>query len=187
MKICVDIDDTISKTNERLMEEAIRYDRECCRGRGFKDKDAYSLMDLFYWNVVELDKFFSIIHTAKFYASLGMVEDANTYVNQLKKDGHEIYFITKRKKTFNISSKTKKWLKDFGFNYNKLVLGVNKKGEKCKELGIDLIIDNDIKNIKDAESYGIKGIVKGTKFNETENHLRIEEWADIYKYISKGD
>ncbi|HAB66949.1 MAG TPA: hypothetical protein DCE23_06235 [Firmicutes bacterium] len=186
MKIGIDIDDTIAKTNDRLIVEAVKYDRECCKGKGFKDKDAYSFMDMFFWNVLELDGFFNIVRKGSFFSELDPVEDAVDYVNQLRKDGHKTYLITRRENNFKTKSRTKKWLKNCGFTYDKLIMGCAKKGEECEKLGIDLLIDNDIKNIESAEHHKVKGILKGTPFNETTKYNRIEDWKEIYKYISKG-
>ena len=47
MIIGIDIDDTIAKTNISLLEEAFQYDKDHCGGRGFKNKDAYALKDMF--------------------------------------------------------------------------------------------------------------------------------------------
>lgn len=186
MKIGIDIDDTVAETNNRLIVEAVKYDRECCKGKGFKDKNAYSFMDMFYWNVIELDGFFNIVRKGTFFSELDPVEDAVTYVNQLRKDGHKIIFITRRQNNFKTKSRTKKWLKKNGFNFDKLIMGCEKKGRKCEELGIELLIDNDEKNISETENYKIKAILKGTPFNETKKYTRIEKWSDIYKHISKG-
>lgn len=186
MKIGIDIDDTVAETNDRLIVEAIKYDKEKCKGKGFKDKNAYSFMDMFFWNVLELDGFFNIVRKGTFFSTLDPVQNAVTYVNQLRKDGHKIYFITRRQNNFKTKGMTKKWLKKNGFEFDKLYAGIEKKGAKCEELGIDLLIDNDLKNVKEAEEHNIKAILKGTPFNETKKYTRIENWEDIYKHISKG-
>ncbi len=187
MKIGIDIDDTISETNDRLIVEAVKYDRECCKGKGFKDKDAYSFMDMFFWNVLELDGFFNIVRKGDFFANLDPVPGAVDYINELRKDGHKIYFITRRQNTFKVKGRTKKWLRNCGFSYDKLIMACDHKGSKCEELGIELLIDNDEKNIASAEKHHINAILKGTPFNETDKYNRIETWKEIYEYIkSKG-
>ena len=66
MRIGVDIDDTTSKTNDRLVEEAYIYDKKYLKGRGFQDKDAYSFTEMLFWNVVDVDNFLEYIRKSKF-------------------------------------------------------------------------------------------------------------------------
>ena len=70
MIIGIDIDDTIAKTNERLISEALEFDKKFVRGKGFKNKKAYSFMEMFYWSVVDVDDFLEHIRNSKF---LGVV------------------------------------------------------------------------------------------------------------------
>ncbi len=184
MVIGIDIDDTISNTNDYLIKEALKYDQECVKGRGFKNKDAYSYMEMFYWSVIDVDNFFKRIKKINYYALLEPIKDASFYINKLYDEGNIIIFITKRENTIKTKMMTKKWLKLHHFKYHKLVLNGDKKGEICKKFGIDLFIDNDEHNIYDALDYQVSCILKGTRFNKDENELkRIEDWKDIYYYI----
>ena len=61
MIIGIDIDDTVAKTNSSLLEVAIRFDKEQLEGKGFKNKDAYSLKELFYWTDQDVSKFMETI------------------------------------------------------------------------------------------------------------------------------
>ena len=188
MRIGIDIDDTISNTNDKMIEAAIRFDKEHVRGRGFKDPDAFSFMEMFYWSVIDVDNFYGQVHTAEFYSILEPIPYAAKVIARLYKEGHKIILITKRKNTFKIKHATKKWLKKNGFKYHKLILGGNKKGIICMENDIDLFIDNDKNNIIDAEDSNVECILKGTKFNKKyANYFnRIEDWVDIYRYLKGG-
>ncbi len=184
MKIAIDIDDTVSKTNEKIIKEALRYDKEHVKDKGFKNPNAYSFMELFYWNVLDVDGFMKNIRKGNHYADLEPIEDAAKYISMLYAEGHEIIFITRRKGGIKVRNITKKWLKKNGFKYHRLIMDTSKKGEACHDLGVDLLIDNDIKNIYDAQDYQIDGLLMGDRFNENETDLhRVESWAEIYKYI----
>lgn len=184
MKIAVDIDDTVAKTNECLIEEAIKYDKEFVKGRGFKNKNAYSFMEMFYWSVIDLDKFYSLIRNGNFFKNVSVIEGAVENINKLYDEGDQIIFITRRKNNLKTRMKTKKWLKSNGFKFNKLILGGERKGEICNNLGVDVFIDNDERNIYDAIDYGIDSVLKGTIYNKDEKELqRIDKWDDIYKWI----
>lgn len=186
MRIGIDIDDTVANTDARIIQEALIYDKKSVKGRGFKEKDAYTFMEKFYWNVMDVDGFMEIIRKGKFFSELDPIKDAITYVNRLYEEGNEIYFITRRKNNFKTKSMTKKWLKKNGFKFNKLIMGSVDKGTICGELGVDVFIDNDEKNIRKATSNGVDSILKGTLYTKEVKDLnKIFEWEDIYNYIKK--
>ena len=66
MNIGIDIDDTIASTNEKLIETAIRYDKEVLGGRGFKNKDAYKFVEMFYWDKTNVNNFFTYVRKSNF-------------------------------------------------------------------------------------------------------------------------
>lgn len=184
MRLGIDIDDTISNTNEKMVEEALKYDKECVKGRGFKNKDAFSFMEMFYWNVLDVDDFFKRIHKGNFYSLVNPISDAAGYIEKLYQAGDQIIFITKRKNTIKNRRMTKKWLKKYGFKYHKLILGADDKSTICEEYDIDIFIDNDKDNIIDAMESNVDCVLKGTKYNKKYTEFnRIEDWKDIYSYI----
>lgn len=184
MVIGIDIDDTIALTNKKIIEEAIKYDKDFVRGRGFKNKNAYSFMEMFYWSVLDVDGFLKTIKKGNFFNSLEVIPGAVLNINKLYSEGNKIVFITRRSNSLKIRLKTSKWLKDNGFKYHKLVLGGEHKDDICSKYGVDIFIDNDLKNIVDVSELGIKAILKGTEFNKDEKeYKRIDSWDDIYDYI----
>ncbi len=186
MRIGIDIDDTISNTNDKLVEEAVKYDKQYVKGRGFKNKDAYSFMEMFYWTVIDVDSFYKIAHKGNFYSTVEPIPNAAECITKLYEQGDEIIFITKRKNTIKNRHITKKWLKKYGFKYHKLILGGDKKGQICEDNDIDIFVDNDKYNIIDAEESNVKCILRGTKYNKKEKSFtRIEDWPDIYNYIEE--
>lgn len=184
MVIGIDIDDTIAKTNDKLIKEAVKFDKECLKGKGFKNRNAYSFMEMFYWSVVDVDRFLDYIRNSKFFLEVEPMIDASVYINKLYDMGCKIVFITRRKDSFKVKTRTKKWLKDHGFKYHKLILSANNKGKICNELGVSLFIDNDIKNVYDALDYGIDSLVMLDEYNKSENELRIvSSWDEAYNYV----
>ncbi len=186
MRIGIDIDDTISLTNERMIEEAILYDKQFVKGKGFKNKKAYSFMEMFYWTVMDVDQFLNHVRNSKFFLTLPVKQEADRYIKKLYDEGNEIFFITRRKDSFKTKLSTKKWLKKNGFRYHKLILGCSKKGAMCENLGIDIFIDNDYKNVYDASQYGIDSILMGDEYNKDEKEFRrVESWKEIYDYVNE--
>ncbi len=186
MRIGVDIDDTISLTNKRMREAALLYDEEYVNGKGFKNKNATTFMEMFYWNVYNVDGFLQSIRKSKFFLELDVKEEADKYIAKLYQEGHEIYFITRRHNSFSVKLKTKKWLKNNGFKYNKLFLGIKDKGQLCKEEKIDLFIDNDYKNVLEAKKMGIDSLLMIDEFNTSYRGIKkVKNWQDIYNYINE--
>lgn len=184
MRLGIDIDDTISNTSGKMVEEALKYDKQYVKGRGFKDPNEYSFMRMFYWTVLDVEGFNCLIRKSNFYATVEPIPDAAECIKKLYESGDEIILITKRKNSIKNRHMTKKWLKKYGFKYHKLILGGDRKGQICEELGIDLFIDNDKNNIIEAMESNVDCVLRGTKYNKKEKDFhRIEDWVDIYTYI----
>ena len=184
MRIGIDIDDTIAKTNEELILKARQFDKEYVKGKGFKDPEAYSFMEMFYWNVFDVDNFFKYVKKTNYYQDIEPIENAAKVIRKLHDDGNEIVFITRRSNNFKTKTTTKKWLKNNGFIYDKIIFECRKKGDMCQTENIDLFIDNDAKNVYEALENGIDAILKADKYNQDIDDLRrLDDWLDIYKYI----
>lgn len=185
MKIGIDIDDTIAKTNEIIVEKALQYDKEFVKGKGFKDKNAYSFMEMFYWTVLDVDGFFKYLKKTKYYAEVEPKENAAKVINKLREMGHKIVFITRRDNNFKTKNLTKKWLKVHGFQYDKLLMNTKKKGEACTIEGINLFIDNDAKNVIDAKKYNVAVLLMKDAYNKDVEGIRtVENWKEVYYYIN---
>jgi len=60
------------------------------------------------------------------------------------------------------------------------------KGKLCKDLDIDVFIDNTYEHIEAAESYGIDSILFNTIYNQDIDGVkRMYEWKEIYDYIKE--
>ena len=184
MRIGIDIDDTVSKTNEKLIEVALDYDKKRVKGKGFRDPNAYSFMEMFYWNVMDVDTFMKTFRAGNYFLELDPIEGAQEYINRLYNKGHEIYFITRRQNKIRMKMMTKKWLKKNGFKYNKVFFHVRDKGKFGAELGLDYFIDNEETNVYAAQEYGIKSFLMSTNYNKKVKDLdRVNSWEEFYNKI----
>ena len=186
MKIGIDIDDTITYTNELMVKEAIKFDEEYLNDRGFKDENAYSFTEMLYWNTDDVEKFLQHIRGTNLLSKVKPIEGSQEIINKLVEEGNEIYFITKRSNTFHIKSLTKKWFKQNGYKYKKIYYHIKDKALFCKKNKIDILIDNDIKTAKECVELGLDYILKqdGYNYKHTKYNM-IDKWEDIYKYIEK--
>lgn len=185
MRIGIDIDDTVSNSNKMIIEEALKYDEEFLNGRGFKDKNGVSFMEKFYWNVYNVDDFFNRIRKGYFFLNLEVKGEADKYISKLYNDGHEIYFITRRRDKFIVRRKTKKWLKNKGIKYHKIAFGIVEKGQYCKDNKVDLFIDNDYKNIESATNLGVRSLLMADEYNkDIDKYDMVYSWKDIYDIVN---
>ena len=93
MVIGIDIDDTICSTNERIIVEADKYDKEVLCGTGVKDVTAYEFSEMMGWEKEMKGKFFAdrleyIMDNAEIKP--GAVE----IINRLHDEGNKIIFIS---------------------------------------------------------------------------------------------
>ena len=134
-----------------------------------------------------LDNFLNYIRTSKFVLKLDEVEDASKYINKLKDKGHTIIFVTKRSSNFKSKWYTKRWLKSKGIKYDKIIFGSKNKAEAMVKENIDLLIDDDIKNVKKALDLGKKAYLMDSRYNQEYKKVeRVTSWKEIYSKIKEG-
>ena len=185
MIIGIDIDDTIAKTNISLIEEAFEYDKEYCGGKGYKNKDAYSLREVFYWTDEDVINFMTYIRNSNLFTEISPIKDSVLYVNRLYYEGYKIIFITRRKNTAHMLKVTMKWLDKHGFKYHKLIMGISEKGSVCEKEKVDLFIDNDAEHVRDVLGRGIDALLMADNYNMCVDDLRkVNGWEEIYNYIN---
>ena len=96
MVIGIDIDDTICSTNEKIIEEADKYDKEVLGGTGVKDATAYEFTEMMGWEKEMKGQFFAdrleyIMDNAE------LKPNAKELINKLHDEGNKIIFISFRK------------------------------------------------------------------------------------------
>jgi len=170
MKIAIDIDDTITETSDKIEEVLKQYNPN------YKEE----ILDDQFWK-----KFYDK-HIDNIMKNVKLIENAKEVIDKLKLDGHEIYFLTARSNDIskNIPSITLDYFKKHGLDIDNLYFHLyDRKGNKCRKLSIDLLIDDNIDNCLSAIENEIKVIL----FRNTHDKLlNIDNWLDIYKYIKEN-
>lgn len=187
MKIGIDIDDTVMNTFD-VIEEAARYfDKYFLENKGYQDITKYDFHERFYWTSEEKKDFFNYFRKNKLYLKAKPKGDALYYLEKLYNEGYEIYFLTRRKKDekLDILSITKNDLISKDFKFTDCYIGLSKKGEACKSLGIDVFIDDAVIQIEDVNNYGIKTILIDNWYNKEYKGLRAKNFQEIYNIIRK--
>ncbi len=187
MKIGIDIDDTVMNTIEVIDEAALEFDKIYLANKGYQDITKYDFHDRFYWSSEEKRAFFEYFRKNKLYLKARPKGDALYYLEKLYNEGYEIYFLTRRStdEKLDILEITKNDLTSKGFKYKDCYIGLSKKGEACKKLGIDVFIDDSVMQIEDVNNYHIKTILVDTWYNKEYKGLRAKNFQEIYNIIRK--
>lgn len=180
MLIGIDIDDTLINTKEKQLiywEEYVTKNPK----EGYT-KELPSTINYFD------DKYINIFwDTYRKHLAFepSFKDNVSETLHKLKKEGFNFCIVTARReeKCPNIKNKIKNWFKENNIPIDIIHTDVDNKGLFCKENNIDIFIDDDIKNISNANKYNIKTIM----FNNNPNYkgLQTDNWLDLYNILIK--
>lgn len=184
MRIGIDIDDTICSTWETLVpyfcdKFGLNYNKLLNNQGNYK-----ALMD-----IVGIDKYDEFIEEiiSKIILQVPLKEGAKEVINELSID-NEIYFITSRsEEEYDYPYKTsKEFLEKNGIHYDKLIVDAQDKGLVCKNLNVDLFIDDRISNCRSVLKQGIMTLMFETVFNkDCQEFKKISSWNDVKQYVDQ--
>lgn len=190
MRIGIDIDDTMTDIKEKLTKAAIKYAKSL--NKDMQTIDNNDIVDIFN-NGNIYQKLFNFNHEELKYF-LGPIQEEITnnavprencakVINDLHKDGHEIYIVTARVNEFHKDPYlySKEWLEKNKIYYDKLIVNARDKKIACLENNIALLIDDSISNCLNVANVGIDAIIIGNKNNSTIKS--VDNWQEIYDYI----
>lgn len=184
MRIGIDIDDTITDTWSYMVP---------IYSHVFNIPVEELTNSLPYYNSVKelnltVDEYFKIMkpYYEKNTMKVPIKKDAKEVINSLKKQGHQIIFITARGKIYNDpKSTTEAYLKKNGIIYDKLITNATNKEIVCKNENIDLFIDDSYKHCLSVSKLGIAILLYGTNYNrDIKQFKRVASWNEVYNYIN---
>lgn len=185
--IGIDLDDTISSSNEMFIKYAKLYNKE--KKINFKiDETQWDLDKSFGWNDNNYKEF------CKQYLRILLNEAETKYnaakkINKLKNEGYKIIIITSRneKELNDMYSFTEKWLKNHNINYDKLIINSLQKEEECLKNKVNIFIDDNMKNcINVYKKLKIPVFLFDSLYNANDKYSNIERiysWDEIYLKI----
>jgi len=192
MKIGIDLDDTIWKYHEKFFEF---YNHNNGTNYIMEDYNQYSLNNFF--NITEeevvilIDKFEESVFFEEVLFLEGFLESFKSISKY-----HEVYFITARpsktldtviKRMMKFLSENPKihFVRDSKTNIRK------EKSEYCRELGIDIMIDDAFHHLELCSKDGINGLLIDYPWNQKEelpeNIIRVKNWKEILFEIKKHE
>ena len=195
--IGIDIDDTITNG----YQQEIKFGKKFCLdnniNRGFNPLASYA-KDMYNLTTEEskrfMDEYFPII-----VRNSQVNELAPIIIRKLIKK-YIIIFVTARDEHYGENSDlspiytgkmmktdTIKWLHDNNICYDDIYFSCKDKGDACKVLDIDIMIDNDAKQITSCANNGILSLILSKPYNTNiENNpyiIRCNSWNDIANYL----
>lgn len=187
MVIGIDMDDTICSTNELIIVEADKYDKEVLGGTGVKDVKAYEFNDMLGWEPEMKGQFF---HDRLEYimGNAEIKEGARDVINRLHDAGNKIIIITFRKAKYLTDpyKLTKDWLDRNGVKYDKIYADTGSKVDECLDNKVDLFIDDKESHCAEVNEAGIDVILFTNAYNHKETRfVRKDTWAEVEEYIKE--
>lgn len=188
MKIGIDIDGVVLDF-ERTMRYYAEYYDILIQGKG-KVNDDFNYLNNYDWNKFEKDEFI------REYLILGtntcsLVPGSKEIILMLHDKGNEILFITARG---SVNKETKKEvskvLERHEIPYDKIYFETTDKVRICKELGIDVMIDDNPNICNSLKNAGIKTIYFKDNDRNLENSdflYTVSNWGEILRYFMNNN
>ncbi len=187
MVLGIDMDDTICSTNELIIAEADKYDKEVLGGSGIKNVDAYEFSEMMGWPDGMKGQFFSDRLEA-IMSRAPIKEHAREVINLLHDEGWKIIFISFRKDKYlkDPYKLTKDWLDLYGVHYDKIFVNTGTKEDECKENNVTLFVDDKESHCEDVSKEGIDVLLFTNAYNHDEKRFkRVNNWLEVYDYIKE--
>ncbi len=183
MKLGIDIDGTIKYTHRAAIEI---YNEELNMNVAEEEVTTYFLDEPFGLTSEEGKKMWRRLETRIY--TLGMpIEQSSESLQQLKKEGHEIFFITARPGFKKVRKITEEWLVKYNFplNKNNLFMSSQNKSKIALSNQIDLFFEDDPFHINNLIKNGISTVVVDRPYNRIlPNDIpRINDWFEGIDYI----
>lgn len=189
MRIGIDLDDTITKTEEILFKYAKMYNEE--EKISFKiNREEWNWNKAFGWDEENCERFFSR-YLKRIFEEAEIKENAKERINELKDEGNKIVIITARdtKSLKEVHDVCEKWLISNKVNVDKIVVDGEDKAQKCLENKIDIFIDDGVYNCENVyNNLKIPVLLMDSRYNkdyQNPNIKRVHDWNEIYNEICK--
>lgn len=188
MRIGIDVDGTLTDLQRFEFDYGTKY-----FNKSVVRTDSMQIRNTFDISLEEESKFWddSIFLYADTFPPYVAAKDA---LKELHEEGHEIIIITARYHSYYDTDKGKKmrdivtnWFKKHDLYYDKIVFTNEHKDKRCKELDIDIMIEDKASNIKSIAK-DRKVIVMDQPWNrktEGKNIYRVYSWVEVPKSVKE--
>ena len=189
MNIGLDIDNVITDFDKSILKYFLKEDKLKRNNGIINPKPSHINCGMFDWSEEEVKEFYNK-NMEKIATEFNIRKYARNVINQLLKDGHEIFLISHRSQPHykNPQQTTLDWLKKKKINYTKLVLSkLPDKTAECLKYKIDILVDDRVDQCKLMKNRGINVLLMLTRYNKyaKKDLPYVKSWLELYKEISK--
>ncbi|NCN51752.1 hypothetical protein GW931_01955 [archaeon] len=187
LKIGIDLDDTLWEYQLVFLNF---YNKKFKTNYSLKEFSVYSLEEFLNLSNEEVVSLLDEFGSHPGFMNLPLIEGAKETIHELKKK-HELFFITARPPSRKELTQ-EFFLNHFGLKEKIYFLGgasssnLKTKGEMGNFLGIDLMIDDHLTNLKSCLNYGIPSFLMDRPWNKEEEIKgikRVKNWREILELI----
>lgn len=182
MNIGIDIDDTLVDSTKNLETEIVKYDTS---------GDVVKYIEEIMSGGIPTENVRKFLedHSLEVLGNADIKENAVDVIKRLKAKGHNIFFITSRSDEICMGEKelTINYFKRYGVLYDGVYFDSKDKAKVCKELNVDIMIDDSIRHCESIEKAGIKAFLftSGVNIGKDTNVKRVDDWLMLEKEIEK--
>lgn len=191
MRIGFDVDGVLTNLEKYQLEYGKKYFKDAKN----IDETAYDICDIFHCSREEREKFWTK-YIWKYCLTEPIRKDAKKLIDKLKEEGHQVYIITGRAHTTEdnmIGALFRKmletWLKKNDIQYDGIYYcsednNSDEKYNTCKELGIDIMIEDKKENIEKINEVS-KVICVNSSYNKTveDSIIRVDNFGEMYNWF----
>jgi uncharacterized HAD superfamily protein len=184
LNIGIDIDDTITNNEFYAQNFCERYLEKWGMKRELINPKTSLLSIMFKWEEGEFEEFWKR-EGMNFLRNTPVRSCAQTVLQRLKNEGHNIYIITQRyiEGAYDFSYE---YLTQNGIVFDELIVEAKDKLDKCKEYGIDIFVDDRIATCEKLNANNILCYVMNTYFNDQPTSApRVKNFADFYYKVNQ--
>lgn len=188
MKIGIDLDGVVFNSEKLIKFYADQWSHFVLHKNKLKNNEVEP-EKCYDWTNDEINEFYNT-YFDKATQECELMAGAKEILEQLKKDGHQIYIITYRgeyREQEIIDAKA--LLSKINIKFDGIYWGVYNKMKKCEELGIDIYIDDNPGKVEQFSLSSIKVLYfqdTGIRNINQRNVTIVHNWMDIYKEIIKA-
>lgn len=191
-KIGVDLDEILSDTLTSVLEYYNKLHNTSFKREGFSSYNYWEVWGGTKENAVKLIEDY---YETNYFKNIKPIIGAKENLEELKKDGYEMFIITGRSDKFK--KETMDWVNQYYPNIFSEIFFANtfdidntntKKSDICIKNNISILIEDDPYHLEDCAKAGIKTIVLDCPWNKNfraENSIRTFSWKEIVKEIKK--
>lgn len=181
MRFGFDIDDTLINLREHAFHI---YNRKLNQTIGieiFRELKTVEIHEAFGLDQVAGGKMWNSLLEEIYFTDCPAFVGAVELLNQLEREGHEIFYITSRPKEY--CKRTREWVKEKGFpvHDNRFFCGMKdqEKIDIIKELNLDFYFDDKPAVLETLKDVATKVYVKDQSYNQDVSIPRVKEWNNF--------